>query len=65
MLWNSLRIPLRIRYVDIIKRRSPSCTEPLAIALQPTPVPLSPHARLSRQSAVEVATRSRQKEEVA
>jgi hypothetical protein len=48
--------------VDIVKRRGPSCTEPLAIVLQPTPVLLSRHARLSRQSAVEVATRSHRKE---
>lgn len=45
--------------VDIVKRRAPSCTEPLAVALQPTPVLLSRHARLSRGSP---ATGSQRKE---
>ncbi|MFM0218014.1 translesion DNA synthesis-associated protein ImuA [Paraburkholderia caledonica] len=48
--------------VDIVKRRGPSCAEPLAVGLQPTPVLLSRHARLWRGSSAEVATGSRQKE---
>ncbi|MBB5428291.1 hypothetical protein HDG40_006478 [Paraburkholderia sp. JPY158] len=48
--------------VDIVKRRGPSCAEPLAIALQPTPVLLSRHVRLSRQSTVQVAIERRQNE---
>lgn len=51
--------------VDIVKRRGPSCAEPLAIALQPTPVLLSRHARLLRHPSVEVATGRRQNEAVA
>ena len=35
--------------VEIVKRRGPSQTEPLSIPLQPTPVLLSRHARLSRR----------------
>jgi cell division inhibitor SulA len=48
--------------VDIVKRRGPSCAEPLAVALQPTPVLLSRHARLSLGSPAEVATGSQWKE---
>jgi len=51
--------------VDIVKRRGPSRTEPLSIPLQPTPVLLSRHARLSRRSPAEVAARSVQTEVVA
>ncbi|MFP3649171.1 recombinase RecA, partial [Paraburkholderia sp. SIMBA_054] len=51
--------------VDIVKRRGPSRTEPLPIPLQPTPVLLSRHARLSRRSSAEVAARSLQTEVVA
>jgi hypothetical protein len=51
--------------VDIVKRRGPSCAEPLAIALQPTPVLLSRHARLSRGSPAEVATGGPRKEVLA
>ncbi|MFM0524222.1 translesion DNA synthesis-associated protein ImuA [Paraburkholderia strydomiana] len=47
--------------VDIVKRRGPSCTEPLAVALQPTPILLSRHARLSLGSPAEVATGSQWK----
>ncbi|MFM0078744.1 translesion DNA synthesis-associated protein ImuA [Paraburkholderia sediminicola] len=43
--------------VDIVKRRGPSRAEPLSIPLQPTPVLLSRHARLSRRSLAEVAAR--------
>jgi protein ImuA len=42
--------------VDIVKRRGPSRAEPLSIPLQPTPVLLSQHARLSRRSLAEVAS---------
>lgn len=51
--------------VDIVKRRGPSCAEPLAVALQPTPVLLSRHARLSRGSSAEAATGSQRKEVLA
>ncbi|MFM0196147.1 translesion DNA synthesis-associated protein ImuA [Paraburkholderia strydomiana] len=51
--------------VDIVKRRGPSCAEPLAVDLQPTPVLLSRHARLSRGSPAEVATGSQRKEVLA
>ncbi|PMS30315.1 translesion DNA synthesis-associated protein ImuA [Paraburkholderia rhynchosiae] len=51
--------------VDIVKRRGPSCAEPLAVALQPTPVLLSRHARVSRGSPAEVATGSQRKEVLA
>jgi len=51
--------------VDIVKRRGPSCTEPLSIPLQPTPVLLSRHARLSRRPLAEVAARSLPTEVVA
>ncbi|QCP48317.1 translesion DNA synthesis-associated protein ImuA [Trinickia violacea] len=44
--------------VDIVKRRGPSRAEPLSIPLQPTPVLLSRHARLSRRSSAEAAARS-------
>jgi protein ImuA len=44
--------------VDIVKRRGPSRAEPLSISLQPTPVLLSRHARLSRRSLAELAARS-------
>ncbi|MFM0390978.1 translesion DNA synthesis-associated protein ImuA [Paraburkholderia phytofirmans] len=43
--------------VDIVKRRGPARAEPLSIPLQPTPVLLSRHARLSRRPLAEVATR--------
>jgi protein ImuA len=43
---------------DIVKRRGPSCTESLSISLQPTPVLLSRHARLSRRPLTETAARS-------
>lgn len=43
--------------VDIVKRRGPSRADPLSISLQPTPVLLSRHARLSRRSLAEVAAR--------
>ncbi|MFM0032962.1 translesion DNA synthesis-associated protein ImuA [Paraburkholderia madseniana] len=39
--------------VDIVKRRGPTRAEPLSIPLQPTPVLLSRHARLSRRSPAE------------
>jgi protein ImuA len=51
--------------VDIVKRRGPMRAEPLSISLQPTPVLLSRHARLSRRSLAEVATRSFSPEVVA
>ena len=51
--------------VDIVKRRGPSCTEPLAVPLQPTPVLLSGHARLWRGSSAEVATVGHRKEVLA
>ncbi|MGN8112431.1 translesion DNA synthesis-associated protein ImuA [Paraburkholderia sp. 22098] len=51
--------------VDIVKRRGPSCGEPLAVALQPTPVLLSRHERLSRGSFAEVATGGQRKEVLA
>jgi protein ImuA len=51
--------------VDIVKRRGPSRAEPLSIALQPTPVLLSRHARLSRRSSAEIAARGLQTEVVA
>ena len=44
--------------VDIVKRRGPARAEPLSIPLQPTPVLLSQHARLSRRSLAEVVSRS-------
>lgn len=50
--------------VDIVKRRGPSRAEPLSIHLQPTPVLLSQHARLSRPSPAEVAARGLQTEVV-
>ncbi|MGF6924296.1 translesion DNA synthesis-associated protein ImuA [Paraburkholderia sp. 40] len=50
--------------VDIVKRRGPSRAEPLSIPLQPTPVLLSRHARLSRHSSAEVAARGLQTEVV-
>jgi len=50
--------------VDIVKRRGPSRAEPLSIPLQPTPVLLSRHARLSRRSSAEVAARGLQTEMV-
>ncbi|MGF6610463.1 protein ImuA [Paraburkholderia sp. WSM4175] len=50
--------------VDIVKRRGPSRAEPLSIPLQPTPVLLSRHARLSRRSSAEVAARGLQTEVV-
>jgi protein ImuA len=43
--------------VDIVKRRGPARAEPLSIPLQPTPVLLSRHARLSRRLPAEVAAR--------
>jgi protein ImuA len=51
--------------VDIVKRRGPMRAEPLSISLQPTPVLLSRHARLSRRSLAEVAARSLSPEVVA
>lgn len=50
--------------VDIVKRRGPSRAEPLSIPLQPTPVLLSRHARLSRRSSAEAAAGSLQTEVV-
>jgi hypothetical protein len=50
--------------IDIVKRRGPSRAEPLSIPLQPTPVLLSRHARLSRRSPAEVAARGLQTEVV-
>jgi protein ImuA len=44
--------------VDIVKRRGPMRAEPLSISLQPTPVLYSRHARLSRRSLAEAASRS-------
>lgn len=44
--------------VDIVKRRGPLRVEPLSIPLQPTPVLLSRHARLSRRPLAETAARS-------
>ncbi|MDE1184279.1 translesion DNA synthesis-associated protein ImuA [Paraburkholderia sp.] len=44
--------------VDIVKRRGPTRAEPLSIPLQPTPVLLSRHARLSRRPLAPVAARS-------
>jgi protein ImuA len=41
-----------------VKRRGPSRAEPLSISIQPTPVLLSEHARLSRRSLAEVATQA-------
>jgi protein ImuA len=43
--------------VDIVKRRGPTRAEPLSIPLQPTPVLLSRHARLSRRPLAEVVPR--------
>jgi protein ImuA len=43
--------------VDIVKRRGPSRAEPLSIALQPTPILLSRHARFSRRTPAEVVAR--------
>ncbi|MEX3815738.1 translesion DNA synthesis-associated protein ImuA [Paraburkholderia sp. BR13439] len=43
--------------VDIVKRRGPSRAEPLSIPLQPTPVLLSRHARLSRRSSAYASAR--------
>jgi cell division inhibitor SulA len=51
--------------VDIVKRRGPVRAEPLSIPLQPTPVLLSRHARLSRRPSAEVAARSLPTEVVA
>jgi hypothetical protein len=51
--------------VDIVKRRGPARAEPLSIPLQPTPVLLSRHARLSRRPLAEVAARSLPTEVVA
>ncbi|AXF18904.1 translesion DNA synthesis-associated protein ImuA [Paraburkholderia caledonica] len=51
--------------VDIVKRRGPSCAEPLAVALQPTPVLQSRHARLWRGSFAEVETGGQRKEVLA
>ena len=44
--------------VDLVKRRGPSRSEPLSIPLQPTPVLMSRHARLSRRPFAETAARS-------
>jgi protein ImuA len=44
--------------VDIVKRRGPTRAEPLSISLQPTPVLLSRHARLSRSPLAEAVPRS-------
>ena len=44
--------------VDIVKRRGPSRAAPLSISLQPTPVLLSQHARLSRRSLAEAAAQA-------
>jgi cell division inhibitor SulA len=43
--------------VDIVKRRGPTRAEPLSISLQPTPVLLSRHARLSRRPFAKVIPR--------
>jgi protein ImuA len=42
--------------VDIVKRRGPARAEPLSIPIQPTPILLSQHARLSRRSLAEVTS---------
>ncbi|WP_233850164.1 translesion DNA synthesis-associated protein ImuA [Paraburkholderia sp. HD33-4] len=51
--------------IDIVKRRGPARAEPLSIPLQPTPILLSRHARLSRRSSAKVAARGLQTEVVA
>jgi protein ImuA len=43
--------------VDVVKRRGPARAEPLSIPLQPTPVLLSRHARISRRPLAPVAAR--------
>jgi protein ImuA len=43
--------------VGIVKRRGPLRAEPVSIPLQPTPVLLSRHARLSRRPSAPVAAR--------
>lgn len=57
-----LRLALRPSAIglmaDIVKRRGPLRAEPLSIPLQPTPVLLSRHARLSRRPFSETAARS-------
>jgi hypothetical protein len=40
--------------VEIVKRRGPSRAEPLSIPLQPTPILLSRHARVSRRPPAKV-----------
>ena len=37
--------------VDVIKRRGPIRTETLSVALQPSPILLSPHGRIRRHSS--------------
>jgi cell division inhibitor SulA len=44
--------------VDIVKRRGPSRSEPVSIPLQPMPVLMSRHARLSCRPFAETAARS-------
>ncbi|MCC8396226.1 translesion DNA synthesis-associated protein ImuA [Paraburkholderia sp. MMS20-SJTR3] len=51
--------------VDIVKRRGPSRAEPLSIPLQPTPILLSRHARVSRRPPAKVTARGLQTEVVA
>jgi cell division inhibitor SulA/protein ImuA len=36
--------------IDVIKRRGPNRIEPLTVALQPSPILLSPHGRIRRRS---------------
>jgi protein ImuA len=40
--------------VDIVKRRGPTLAAPLSVVLQPTPVLLSRHGRIRRDSGLEV-----------
>jgi hypothetical protein len=57
----SLRLTLRPAgdglTVHIVKRRGPTCVEPVAVALQPTPALVSCHARFSRRPLAPVAAR--------
>ncbi|MGG1946783.1 translesion DNA synthesis-associated protein ImuA [Trinickia sp. NRRL B-1857] len=58
LLRMALRPSAKGLMVDIVKRRGPLRVEPLSISLQPTPVLLSRHARLSRRPFAETAARS-------
>jgi protein ImuA len=51
--------------VEIVKRRGPSRAEPLSIPLQPTPILLSRHARVSRRSPAKAVARGLPAEVVA